>query len=65
MTAIETKAPTEVRKFPLTTMVVGSMVGAGIFSLPRNFPVEMVICVTTVAGAMAGIAAPATGAIAI
>jgi arginine:ornithine antiporter / lysine permease len=33
-------APAEVRKFSLTTliaMVVGSMVGAGVFSLPRNF----------------------------
>ena len=40
MTTVETKAPSEVKKFPLTTliaMVVGSMVGAGIFSLPRNF----------------------------
>lgn len=42
MTAVETKAPVpvEVRKFSLTTltaMVVGSMVGAGVFSLPRNF----------------------------
>jgi arginine:ornithine antiporter / lysine permease len=34
------RAPAEVRKFSLTTltaMVVGSMVGAGVFSLPRNF----------------------------
>ena len=36
MTSVDTdiKAPAEVRKFPLTTltaMVVGSMVGAGIF----------------------------------
>src|SRR5262245_65113853 len=40
MTTVETKAPDQVRKFPLTTliaMVVGSMVGAGVFSLPRNF----------------------------
>lgn len=44
MAAIEAKeraeVPAEVKKFPLTTltaMVVGSMVGAGIFSLPRNF----------------------------
>jgi hypothetical protein len=37
---VETEAPVEVRKFPLTTliaMVVRSMVGAGIFSLPRNY----------------------------
>ena len=40
MTSVEIEAPAEVRKFPLTTliaMVVGSMVGAGVFSLPRNF----------------------------
>ena len=40
MTATETEAPAGVRKFSLTTltaMVVGSMVGAGVFSLPRNF----------------------------
>jgi arginine:ornithine antiporter / lysine permease len=40
MTTVETKAPETVRQFPLTTltaMVVGSMVGAGVFSLPRNF----------------------------
>ncbi|HEX6525810.1 MAG TPA: basic amino acid/polyamine antiporter [Streptosporangiaceae bacterium] len=42
MTAVQTKAPVpvEVRKFSLTTLtaiVVGSMVGAGVFSLPRNF----------------------------
>jgi amino acid permease len=39
VTAVDTKAPTEVRKFSLTTltaMVVGSMVGAGVFSPPRN-----------------------------
>ena len=73
MTAVETKIPTTVRKFPLTTliaMVVGSMVGAGIFSLPRNFAqatsvYELVICVIAVAGAIAGIVALATGAITI
>jgi hypothetical protein len=40
LTAIEIKAPTKVRYSPLTrliAMVVGSMVGAGIFPLPRNF----------------------------
>src|SRR5690349_22787676 len=42
MASVETdvRASAEVRKFPLTTliaMVIGSMVGAGIFSLPRNF----------------------------
>ena len=36
----DVKAPAGARKLPLTTltaMVVGSMVGAGVFSLPRNF----------------------------
>jgi arginine:ornithine antiporter / lysine permease len=36
----DVRASAEVRKFSLTTltaMVVGSMVGAGVFSLPRNF----------------------------
>jgi len=55
VTAVETKAPAEVRKFPLTTliaMVVGSMVGAGIFLI-------------AVAGFISGIAALAIGAITI
>jgi hypothetical protein len=42
VTTVETEAPTEVRSFPLTTliaMVVGSMAGAGGFFLPRNFAV--------------------------
>jgi arginine:ornithine antiporter/lysine permease len=57
VTAIETKAPTEVRKFPLTTliaMVVGSMVGAGIFSLPRNFALATGVYGALVAWAIAG-----------
>jgi multiple antibiotic resistance protein len=36
----DVRAPAEARKLPLTTltaMIVGSMVGAGVFSLPRNF----------------------------
>jgi amino acid transporter len=35
-----TRPTAQVRKFPLSTliaMVVGSMVGAGVFSLPRDF----------------------------
>jgi len=39
MSSTEAEAPA-VRKFPLTVlimMVVGSMVGAGVFSIPRNF----------------------------
>jgi arginine:ornithine antiporter/lysine permease len=59
VTSVETKAPAEVRKFPLTTliaMVVGSMVGAGIFSLPRNFALA-----TGVYGALIAWAIAATG----
>ena len=57
MTTVETKAPTEVRKFPLTTliaMVVGSMVGAGIFSLPRNFALATGVYGALIAWAVAG-----------
>ena len=57
MTAVETKASTEVRKFPLTTliaMVVGSMVGAGIFSLPRNFALASGVYGALIAWAIAG-----------
>jgi hypothetical protein len=57
--AVETKVPAEVQKFPLTTliaMVVGSMVGAGIFSLPRNFALA-----TGVYGALIAWAIAATG----
>jgi hypothetical protein len=57
MTAVETKAPAEVRKFPLTTliaMVVGSMVGAGIFSLPRNFGLATGVYGALIAWAIAG-----------
>ena len=57
MTAVETKAPVEVRKFPLTTliaMVVGSMVGAGIFSLPRNFALATGVFGALIAWVIAG-----------
>jgi len=57
MTAVETKAPVEVRKFPLTTliaMVVGSMVGAGIFSLPRNFALATGVLGALIAWVIAG-----------
>jgi arginine:ornithine antiporter/lysine permease len=39
VTTVEAKAPEQVGKFSLTTltaMVVGSMVGAGVFSLPNR-----------------------------
>jgi arginine:ornithine antiporter / lysine permease len=54
---VETKAPAEVRKFPLTTliaMVVGSMVGAGIFSLPRNFALATGVYGALIAWVIAG-----------
>ena len=57
MTTVETKAPSEVKKFPLTTliaMVVGSMVGAGIFSLPRNFALATGVYGALIAWAIAG-----------
>lgn len=57
MTTVETKAPAEVRKFPLTTliaMVVGSMVGAGIFSLPRNFALSTGVFGALIAWVIAG-----------
>ena len=57
MTTVEAKAPAEVRKFPLTTliaMVVGSMVGAGIFSLPRNFALATGVYGALIAWAVAG-----------
>jgi arginine:ornithine antiporter/lysine permease len=53
----ETRAQAEVRKFPLTTliaMVVGSMVGAGIFSLPRNFALATGVYGALIAWAVAG-----------
>jgi hypothetical protein len=40
VTAVDTKAPDEVRKFSLTTltaMVVGSLVGAGVILLANRF----------------------------
>jgi arginine:ornithine antiporter/lysine permease len=57
VTAVETKAPAEVRKFPLTTliaMVVGSMVGAGVFSLPRNFALATGVFGALIAWVIAG-----------
>jgi arginine:ornithine antiporter/lysine permease len=54
---VETEAPAQVRKLPLTTliaMVVGSMVGAGIFSLPRNFALATGVFGALIAWAIAG-----------
>jgi arginine:ornithine antiporter/lysine permease len=61
MAAIEAEeraeVPAEVKKFPLTTltaMVVGSMVGAGIFSLPRNFALATGVYGALIAWVIAG-----------
>ena len=57
MTTVETQAPEQVKKLPLTTltaMVVGSMVGAGIFSLPRNFALATGVYGALIAWAIAG-----------
>jgi arginine:ornithine antiporter/lysine permease len=53
----DTRAAAQVRKFPLTTlvaMVVGSMVGAGVFSLPRNFALSTGVFGALIAWAIAG-----------
>jgi arginine:ornithine antiporter / lysine permease len=57
VTTVETQAPEQVRKFPLTTliaMVVGSMVGAGVFSLPRNFALATGVFGALIAWVVAG-----------
>jgi arginine:ornithine antiporter/lysine permease len=57
VTTVETQAPEQVRKFPLTTliaMVVGSMVGAGVFSLPRNFALATGVFGALIAWVIAG-----------
>src|SRR5215468_5499581 len=57
MTAVETKAPAEVKKLTfltMTGMVVGSMVGAGVFSLPRRFATETGVVGALIAWAVAG-----------
>ena len=54
MTTVDTKAPAEVRKFPLTTliaMVVGSWVGAGV---PRNFALATGVFGALIAWVIAG-----------
>lgn len=59
MTAVETKAPsTQAKKFSLpvlTAMVVGSMVGAGVFSLPRNFGLATGVFGALIAWLVAGL----------
>ncbi|MEU0944181.1 basic amino acid/polyamine antiporter [Streptomyces canus] len=53
----ETRAPATTAKLSLptlTTMVVGSMVGAGVFSLPRRFAQETGVAGALIAWAVAG-----------
>jgi arginine:ornithine antiporter / lysine permease len=55
--SVETGGPGEVQKLPLMTlaaMVVGSMVGAGVFSLPRNFGQATGVYGALIAWAIAG-----------
>lgn len=58
MTQVEAKAPAQqAKKFSLpmlTAMVVGSMVGAGVFSLPRNFALATGVFGALIAWAIAG-----------
>jgi arginine:ornithine antiporter/lysine permease len=70
VTAVETKAPTEVRRFPLSVIIYTP--GTVLFVMSRREQnrrafsrAELVICVIAVAGAITGIAALATGAITI
>jgi len=56
-TEASTLAQQEARKFPLPTlisMVVGSMVGAGVFSLPRNFALATGVLGALIAWLIAG-----------
>lgn len=46
--------PAKLTLFTLTTMVVGSMVGAGVFSLPRRFAEETGVAGALIAWAIAG-----------
>lgn len=45
----------------LTAMVVGSMVGAGVFSLPRRFAQETGVAGALIAWAVVGVVALAAG----
>jgi arginine:ornithine antiporter / lysine permease len=58
MTVVETKAADQrLKKFSLpmlTAMVVGSMVGAGVFSLPRNFALASGVFGAVIAWVIAG-----------
>jgi len=55
MTATDVKAATKLPLPTLTAMVVGSMVGAGVFSLPRNFAQSTGVFGAVVAWVIAGV----------
>lgn len=53
-TGPQSPPPAKLTLFTLTTMVVGSMVGAGVFSLPRRFAEETGVAGALIAWAIAG-----------
>jgi arginine:ornithine antiporter/lysine permease len=55
MTTTDVKAPQKLPLLTLTAMVVGSMVGAGVFSLPRNFGQATGVLGAVVAWVIAGV----------
>jgi arginine:ornithine antiporter / lysine permease len=55
MTSTETKSVQKLPLMTLTAMVVGSMVGAGVFSLPRNFAQATGVLGAIIAWTIAGV----------
>jgi arginine:ornithine antiporter / lysine permease len=55
MTTTDVKAPHKLPLLTLTAMVVGSMVGAGVFSLPRNFGQATGVFGAVIAWVIAGV----------
>jgi arginine:ornithine antiporter/lysine permease len=55
MTTTDVKAPQKMPLLTLTAMVVGSMVGAGVFSLPRNFAQATGVLGAVIAWVIAGV----------
>lgn len=54
-TATEVRAPQKLTFMTMTAMVVGSMVGAGVFSLPRRFATETGVAGALIAWVVAGV----------
>ncbi|WP_377268876.1 basic amino acid/polyamine antiporter [Peterkaempfera sp. SMS 1(5)a] len=54
-TAVETPHTAKLTFWTMTSMVVGSMVGAGVFSLPRRFAQETGVAGALIAWAVAGV----------